>query len=217
MTAPPAASPPDEGDASARPRMTRGDVAHDWWRALADQKRGDPGTLARLRRCRTPGDAATITAAVSLARRLGTLPRDARPTDARVDAALDLARVLAHVREHADERPMRAAGWKRFAGDRKESEAGEDRPRLAEGRFRRLLHTGSGEEQVAAFVRLVALLGAGVNVRALTPDFLDWSHPERGPEVRRRWAFDYYAASSAAPPDRSATDSTPAADEDDPE
>ena len=125
--------------------------------------------------------------------------------------------MLAYVREHTDERPMRAAGWKSFAGDRKESEAGDDRPRLAEGRFRRLLQTGAGEEQVAAFVRLVELLGATANVRALAPDFLDWSHPERGPEVRRRWAFDYYAASSAAPPDRSSAADTVPTDEDDAE
>lgn len=213
MTAPATSSTPNE--AGGRPRKTRGEIAHDWWRALADPKGGDPGTLARLRRCRTPGDAATVTAAVALARRLGALRPDTRPADPRVDAALDLARVLAHVREHTDERPMRAAGWKSFAGDRKESEAGEDRPQLAEGRFRRLLQTGGGEEQVAAFVRLVALLGGSVNVRALAPDFLDWSHPERGPEVRRRWAFDYYAASSAAPPERAAPDTAPTDDEDD--
>lgn len=213
MTAPAAVLTPNA--AAKRPRKTRGDIAYEWWRALADPKQGDPGTLARLRRCRAPVDAATIMAAVALARRLGALRAETRANDPRVDVALDLARVLAHVREHADERPMRAAGWKSFAGDRKESDAGEDRPRLAEGRFRRLLQTGAGEEQVTAFIRLVDLLGASVNVRALAPDFLDWSHPERGPEVRRRWAFDYYAASSAAPPERStASDTLPTDDED---
>lgn len=95
---------------------------------------------------------------------------------------------------------MQAAGWKTFAGSRKESDAGADRPVLAEGRFRRLLQTTDGEDQVAAFVRLVALLGGTVNIDALARDFLDWNHPTRGDRVRERWAFLYYAAADAAPP-----------------
>jgi CRISPR type I-E-associated protein CasB/Cse2 len=109
--------------------------------------------------------------------------------------------VLAHVKEHdATQPPMRAAGWKRFAGNRKESEAGDDRPALAEARFRRLLQTGDGEEKVAAFVRLIALLGQRVKIDDLARDFLLWNHPEVGDRIRERWAFFYYAAQDAAPP-----------------
>ncbi|HEX6630955.1 MAG TPA: hypothetical protein VF048_07685, partial [Gemmatimonadaceae bacterium] len=117
-----------------KPAGTGGRVL-DWWRHHCDPATADPGTRAQLRRCDSPVDAATIPAAVSLARRLGAFADDA--DDRRVSTALNLARVLAHVREHAPGAPMRAAGWKSFAGDRKESEAGEDRPLLSEARFRR--------------------------------------------------------------------------------
>jgi CRISPR system Cascade subunit CasB len=168
----------------------------DWWRYYCDPHRAghDPGTRARLRRCDSPVEAAAEPAAVSLARRLGAFASGA--DDRRVMDALNLARVLAHVREHASVAPMRAAGWKTFAGDRTESDGAEDRPLLSEVRFRRLLTTGPGEEQVAAFVRLIAILDHEADVAALGSDFLEWSHPWRGDRVRKRWAEDYFAARS---------------------
>jgi CRISPR type I-E-associated protein CasB/Cse2 len=94
---------------------------------------------------------------------------------------------------------MRTLGWKHFPGGRREGGGGEDRPKLAEARFRRLLKSGTGEERVAGFVRLVALLGRKTKVDDLARDFLDWNHPTYGPRVRERWAFLYYAAGEAAP------------------
>ena len=194
-------------DVAAVNRRTSGSTAAlEWWRRHCDPKTGDAGTRAELRRCRSPVEAAGIAAALALARRVGALRPAIRPGDPAVDAALDLARVLAHVSQHADETLMRAAGWRTFAGDRKESDAGADRPRLSEVRFRRLLHTGAGEERVAAFTRLVALLGGTANVSQLAADFLNWDHPDRGSRVRSRWAFDYYAAGAAAPSRASTTD-----------
>lgn len=171
-----------------------GGNALSWWRYHCDSESDtyDPGTRARLRRCDSPVDASAIPAAVSLARRLGAFA--AGMDDQRVIDALNLARVLAHVRTHEPGPPMRVAGWKKAAGDRRESDAGEDRPLLSGARFRRLLTTGPGEEQVAAFVRLIAILDGKVDVAALSRDFLDWSHPWRGERVRRRWAEDYFAA-----------------------
>ena len=188
-----------------------------WWQQLRDPSRGgrgDPGTLAELRRCASTVEAMRLRAAIALAQRLGAVRADT--PDFAVRAALDLARVLAHVKVHDPARhPMRAAGWKHFASMRKESEVGPDeRPKLAEGRFRRLLQTGDGEEKVAAFVRLVALLGGTVNVAALAEDFLLWNHPVRGDRVRERWAFLYYAAGDAAPPAAN-EDPTSTPDEDD--
>jgi len=135
---------------------------------------------------------------VSLARRLGAVSKGTPENDRRLTTALDLARVLAHATSHTAERPMRSAGWPSFPGD-SPKESGENRPRLAEVRFRRLLETGSGEEQVSAFVRLIALLDGEVNISQLAEDFMSWSHPYRGDRVRQRWAFDYYAAGIAAP------------------
>jgi CRISPR type I-E-associated protein CasB/Cse2 len=165
-----------------------------WWQYHLDSRSRtyDPGTRARLRRCDSPADAAAIPAAVSLARRVGAFSAGA--DDQRIIDALNLARVLAHVRTHEPGPPMRVAGWKKAPGDRKESDAGEDRPLLSGARFRRLLATGPDEEQVAAFVRLIAILDGKVDVTALSRDFLNWSHPWKGERVRRQWAEDYFAA-----------------------
>lgn len=206
-------TPPATEALTTTPRPTRGQPALWWWQRLRDPRRGDPGTLAELRRSRSTSEAARVREAIALARRLGGGRVDA--PDFQVHASLDLARVLAHVKEHDPrQHPMQAAGWKRFAGTRKESDAGADRPVLAEGRFRRLLQTGDGEEKVTAFTRLVALLGGTVNVDALASDFLWWNHPAHGERVRERWAFLYYAAGDAAP-DAPADEPAPTSDEDD--
>jgi CRISPR type I-E-associated protein CasB/Cse2 len=171
-----------------------------WWRRLRDPHRGDPGALARLRRSRSTLEAMQVPAALELAKRLGAMPRNVHASGWMVRAALDLARVLARVREHDPvHHPMRAAGWKQFAGSRRESDAGKDRPVLSEARFRRLLLTADGEEKVSAFTRLIALLGGNVKVDDLSRDFMRWNHPEFGDRVRERWAFLYYAAGTAAP------------------
>ncbi len=196
----------------AAPEQAAAEAVHpalDWWRQLRDPKHGDPGSLARLRRSRSPLDAMQVPDALVLARRLGAIPHGGTAPDWKVHAALDLARVLAHVRDHdADQHPMRAAGWKHFVGARRESDAGDDRPVLSEARFRRLLLTGGGEEKVAAFTRLIALLGGTVKVDDLARDFVRWNHPELGDRVRERWAFLYYAASTAAPPLPADTDTS---------
>lgn len=181
-----------------RARSGPGTHALEWWSKLAHSTTGDPGTLARLRRARSPAEALGVRAAVSLARRLGGGRADS--PDWRVRASVDLARVLARVKTHdVGRHPMRAAGWKRFAGERRESDAGDDRPILSEARFKRLLQTGEGEEKVVGFTRLIALLDGAVKVDDLAADFLSWNHPEWGDRVRERWAFLYYAAGDAAP------------------
>lgn len=177
---------------------SRGTRALEWWRRLVDPERGDPGSRARLRRARSSLEALNIRAGVTLANRLGAAHASA--PDGRTRDVLDLARVLAHVKEHdATNRPMQAAGWKSFAGDRKESDAGDERPKLSEARFRRLYETSDGEEKVAAFIRFIALMDGTVKVDVLANDFLLWNHPDLGDRVRERWAFDYYHAWSAAP------------------
>lgn len=193
---------PDVSPSNSPARKSADTRVLDWWTLHCDPREGDPGTRARLRRCRSTVDALSIPAAVSLARRLGTVREGTPENDRRLATALDLSRVLAHVTAHSPERLMRAAGWLSFPGD-SPKESGENRPRLAEVRFRRLLETGSGEEQVSAFVRLIALLDGVVNISQIAEDFMSWSHPYRGDRIRQRWAFDYYAAGIAAPADSS--------------
>jgi CRISPR system Cascade subunit CasB len=178
-----------------------GAKALDWWRRYCDpsSEKVDPAIRARLRRARSHLDVLRVNPAVELARRLGAASRTHASSPSRVYAALDLARLLAHVKVHADQHPMRAAGWKSFPGDKKESDAGDERPVLSEARFKRLLETGEGEEKVLAFARLVMLLDGTVNVAQLSSDFMTWDHPEFGERVRERWAFEYLAAGSAAP------------------
>ena len=180
-----------------------GDRALNWWSRYCDPASRDRDTSvrSRLQRCRDPVEVLTIAPAILLARQVGALRPGRDDNDPRLIAAVSLARVLAHIKEHSSMAPLRAAGWKTFPNDGRESDVGAERPRLSEARFRRLIETGPGEEQVAAFVRLIRLLDGAVNVSAIAVDFLDWSHPVRRQRVRQRWAFDYYAAGSAAPVD----------------
>lgn len=171
----------------------RGEVALRWWVGLTDEERGDSAALARLRRSGSTTEAAREPAALRLVRKLGISPGDA--SWSAVETALDLARVLANVRSRDDRHPMRAAGYSRFPSDSPPPEP----PRLSEARFRRLLQVGRGEEKVTAFTRLIALLDSKVNIGRLATDYLDWNHPVRGDRTRERWAFEYYAAGSAAP------------------
>ena len=188
--------------ASNPPLPSRGTIrsnarALEWWQRYCHPVEGDSATRARLRRCRSATDAVSVPAAVHLARMIGGLSQTQADDDHRVIAALDLSRVLAHVTQHVEtQRPMQTAGWKSFPGERRESDAGEDRPILSEVRFRRLLASARGEAQVSAFIRLIALLGGAVNVTALADDFIFWND-----RTKRRWAFDYYAAGVAAPAD----------------
>lgn len=171
-------------------QKSAGQIALAWWGPLADSETGDRATMARLRRSHGTLEAITVPATLSLARRLG-------PLGVPLEAAAGLAHLLAHVKEHDTRRLMRAAGWKTFPGERKESEAGEDRPLLSGGRFRRLLQS-TPEERGDAFVRLVHLLGGKASVSDLAESYLDWTDETRRERRRQRWAYDYFAASQPA-------------------
>lgn len=182
-------SPPTDGA-----KVSRGEIAREWWSYTCHPQRGDSSGRARLKRCRSATEALAIPAAVGLARRLGAIRE---PLDERhLECAMGLARVLAHVTADTGVTAMRAAGWSSFPGERKEADADPAaRPRLSEVRFRRLLQTGSGEEQVFMFTRLLRLIGGEVNIAALARDYLAWHWDS----TRHRWAFEYYAAGAAAP------------------
>lgn len=184
--------------------LSPGQRAFEWWRDSCQltpakdenqSRRRDPAIRARLRRCRSNTEAAAIPAAILLAVRLRALRKDGQTSGNDLDAALGLARVLSLVTENIQERPMKSAGWKLFPGENPKSQSSGNQPRLGEARFKRLLAAKTGNEQVVAFSRLVVLLGGKVNVAELSQDFLKWEDDT----TRRRWAFDYYAASYAAP------------------
>lgn len=165
---------------------TSGAIALTWWTLLQPDRdagrKGDTGTLARLRRASLI-DAMSEEAVVRLHRRLG-LTRQQFPRAALV------ACVLAHVRDH--EPRLKVA---RAAGPPSNQENGV----LSALRFRRLLTIRGEEDCAIAFRRLVALLGGKVNVRDLAESLLDWSDDIKGDRRRTRWAFDYYDAGAAVP------------------
>ena len=155
--------------------------ARQWWADLSgktDQRKQDRGALAKLRRCRRPVDALTISATFPLMQRLPGFNHD------RVAA---LAVVLAHIREDdPGKKVARAIGRKSLTD--------EESALLSEGRFRRLLQTQGNEELLTSMVRLVRHMKGIANINDIAGSVLYW-----GDETRRRWAFDYYAAGSAAP------------------
>src|SRR6185503_1276150 len=147
---------------SAKPRTH---PALDWWKSVGDPESGDHGARAKLRRCRSTADVISIPAGVRLPQMLGALPRRGTDLDAGFARGLDLARVLAHVTGNSGAHPMRDVGWPVFPGSRREGEV-EKRPIMSEARFRRLLQSEPGEDLVAQFTRLVALLGGETDIAA---------------------------------------------------
>lgn len=165
-------------------------VARSWWMRVCSPARGDPGARARLRRCRDRVESFMSPEALQLARTLVPTREDGE----QLGAAMDLARVLSHIKADSREHPMRAVGWAVFPRD---DAPGGDRPRLAPNRFKRLLQATDGEERVDAFIRLIALLDGQANVAEITDAFHWWNHPDG--RVRQQWAFIYYNAANAAP------------------
>jgi CRISPR system Cascade subunit CasB len=160
------------------------EIATRWWRELQpDDKRPNPSTkagdrasVARLRRCATVAQAATIPAALDLARRLDIT----HGRHGRLDSVLLAAIVLAHVR--ADDRSVPVA--RQLGG------AGPDaRAPMSPLRFARLLNAETVEEKLIAFRRAVALLGGTAHVPNLAFALLDWSD-----KTRIDWAFEYHGA-----------------------
>jgi CRISPR type I-E-associated protein CasB/Cse2 len=182
-------------------------MAREWWTRVCHPQKGDPAVRARLRRCRNTNEVLAIPAGVLLPRMLGDLPRDGDRLGQRFGRALDLARVLAHVTEDAGLHPMREVGWPMFPGARREGEV-ERGPKLGEARFRRLLQSESGEDLVAQFTRLIALMGGHASVAALSDAFRWWDHPDG--RTKQRWAFEYFNAGAAVRP---ANDSPETSDE----
>jgi CRISPR system Cascade subunit CasB len=180
------------------PPISRSEQARRWWQDLQDYKDGKPNpradraSRARLRRA-DQGAAVAEEAVMALYRRLGG--EEARGfSEPRLKRALRLALVLVHVRqdESADEQGNRKS-FARQLGRASFEDA--ESARLHPLRFQRLLAARGDEEVVQEFRRAVDLAGNKANVRDLAAMLLDWEREE----TRIRFAFDYYAAGTAAP------------------
>lgn len=166
-----------------------------WWRALVPdparanpaERAGDRAALARLRRCASLAEAMQEPGTIALFRACGG--RDERDL---APIALVTA-VLAHVRADA---PGQAVARQLGPENPERPETAVLKPL----RFRRLLEAREPDDALAAFRRLVALAGGTLNVEDLAEALLDWLHPRRGDERRRRWIFAYWNANPAPAP-----------------
>lgn len=174
-------------------------IARSWWERFIKPETSEArATRARLRRAHHWQQAMLEPAAIVLARRLGVTEHEAR-----LRMALSLASVLAHVKENISVPLMRELGYKITPTDKSK---GEPPPQLAPLRFTRLLRS-TPEELPLALIRLVRLAGGTANVGELAAAMMNWTHEASREKQRRRWAFDYYAASQEAPDAK--TDSDP--------
>jgi len=165
-------------------------IARSWWKTFMEPETGEArATRARLRRTHGWQQAMLEPAAIVLARRLGVTEHERR-----LRMALGLASVLAHVKENTPRPLMRELGFTTTPTDKSKG----DPPRLAPARFTRLLRSTPGELPLA-LIRLVRLAGGTANVGELAAAMMNWTHEASREAQRRRWAFDYYAASADAP------------------
>lgn len=162
---------------------TEPEIVLAWWRETIADRAAPTGPRAELRRARTLEEVFFAPLFHELRRRLsGTGWRDP------LRLAL-VAGVLAHVKEHAH-RDARG-GEAPFARQMAAAAGPGDRPRVSPARFRRLLRVGDAPEDRETLFQLVRravrLMDGTVNVTSLAESLYWW-----GPEVRKRWALEYY-------------------------
>ena len=170
------------------------DVVRNWWKGwIAPDTSAARANRARLRRAQDWQAAMLEPAAINLAKRLGAMNHDPR-----LNMALSLASVLAHVKEDTPHlRLMRTLG---YTSTPTEKGKGSDQPKLAAHRFTRLMRS-TPDEFPLAMTRLVRLAGNSANVSEIGKAMMNWVFEDSRERQRKRWAFDYYAASNAAPTD----------------
>lgn len=170
------------------------DVVRDWWKAwIAPDTSVARANRARLRRAQDWQAAMLEPTAIVLAKRLGAMNHDPR-----LNMALSLASVLAHVKEDTpQQRLMCKLGYKTTPTEKGKS---SEQPKLAGLRFTRLMRS-TPEELPIAMIRLVRLAEGKANVSEIGKAMMNWVFEDSRERQRKLWAFDYYAASNAAPTD----------------
>ncbi|MGQ0622132.1 MAG: type I-E CRISPR-associated protein Cse2/CasB [Panacagrimonas sp.] len=159
--------------------------------ALHDRNRpASRAARARLRRCADPLDAFAERDAYDLLNATSEARRTNGFKVAADEEILALAPLLAWVKEHDGSQSLPTQ-----LGQPKE--AGQDRPRMSDLRFKRLL-ASSGTELFTELRRALQLIGKDepANMLSLAEAVCDWDHEKYGPALRRRWAYDYYTGLS---------------------
>lgn len=169
-----------------------GRTSRAWWLLLQpDRKsgrRGDPGSLARLRRAGTIVDAALEPATLSLARQIEPVTQVSR--EVMLTRVALIAGVLAAVREDVDAPVATACGRAREGGEN---------AAVGHLHMQRLMAAKTLDECLILFRRLVHRLGDAARVSDLTESLWDWTDEYRGDRRRIRWSYEYYGAGAAAP------------------
>lgn len=212
----------EEIDAKPDKVLTQAEKAKKWWRSNCRPTEDTSlarANRAKLRRAKDWNGAVLVPAGILLVKQLG-LAHKANPendkekearNDRRIQSALLVAHVLAHVEKDSNVPLMRSVGFTKTPRDKSTS---TEQPRLAVQRFNRLLRT-SDDDLPTALIRLVRLMDGQANVKELTDVMLGWSIPWKKDRICRDWAFDYYAASDAKPEtsdtiEQTQTEGTPA-------
>lgn len=165
-------------------------AAWSWWSRLTDERYGNRGALARLRRAHAPIEAWSEPETMQLYRALGF---EARQRTWRAESVAILAIVLGDVRENRPGSLGQALG------------EGE-RPLLHDLRLRRLTSARDGAELLRGFREALSLLGGKAPVGDLATCILGWLDADARDRTRTRFLFDYYGASNAAPSTRNSNE-----------
>ncbi len=142
-----------------------------WWRAL-DGNRGD---RAELRRCSTLAEV-VFTPAYHRLRQ--AVLRYGKVND---DGLAVTAGLVAKVKNNATD----------YTVAEQMAVGKGDSARVSGLRFRRLLKVKEREDLFTALGRVIALLGASVNIQSLAQSVYRWNDPYA--EIPKKWAFDYYS------------------------
>ncbi len=145
-------------------------VLTDWHKQL-EKNRGD---RAALRRCASLTEVTFVPTYHRLYRELSKIGR------VNVEALALVVVLSAHVKENAHKLSI--------AKQMAQGKAKGGSARVSGLRFRRLLKCEVRQALFPAMVRIIALLGASVNLASLAQSVYWWND-----KTRKQWAFDYYS------------------------
>lgn len=142
-----------------------------WWQSLNDNR----GDRAELRRCSTLTEVAFTPAFHRL--RLALM----KCGGVNADALALVAGLAARVKNDIPGSTLA----EQMATGKSDGSA-----RVSGLRFRRLLKVKGREELYSAMIRILAMLGGGVNLQSLAESVYYWND-----RTRKKWAFEYYSQS----------------------
>lgn len=153
------------------------------WHAGLDH---DRGSRAQLRRLASIEGVVLVPAYHRLLRRLEeTMGEDALDRE----RIAQIAGLLAHVKEDDDGRADNEGKPVPLPTQMARPRPGGSRPRVSPLRFRRLLAAETPDERFTQLLRAIRLLDRRLNLADLAKAVYGW---EQDPNLRRRWAYDYY-------------------------